>query len=190
MKTIAELRAKTFKVEEVNRGVSYFARNCKIDFDVILTSLGVNLQRGYVWTLLQKQELIWSILRNRYIPRLSLIHCANGTFQVIDGKQRLSAMIDFYNNKFKLDIDGANYLFKDLPKDYKSVISDYAPRYCVKHEDFGETISDQYKIEWFLSINFAGTAQDKKHFEGLVKAIDVVGKVYQVSDCNDLDNPF
>jgi hypothetical protein len=42
----------------------------KIDFDVYLPTKGINLQREKVWSLLQKRELIMSILMERFIPNI------------------------------------------------------------------------------------------------------------------------
>lgn len=174
MKSIKELRnVLRFIPREINSSLAFFADKCKIDFDVYLPSRGKNLQRGYVWTIEQKREIIWSILMNRHIPRMAMVNVVcgkydiEGTYQIIDGKQRLSAMIDFYKGKFDLIIEGKSYLFADLPEDYRRVISAYMFPYYIVHEDFGNTITDDDKVNWFRYINFAGTPQDAAHMDGL-----------------------
>lgn len=174
MKTIRELRTVLrFHPQEINSSIKFFAENCNIDFDVYLPTKGRNLQRDYVWTIDQKRELIWSVLMNRHIPRMAMLNVVSekedtkGTYQVIDGKQRLSAVIDFYNNKYHLEIDNKFYLFIDLPEDYQRVISGYMFAYYVVNEDFGNSFSDEDKISWFRYINFAGTPQDAEHLRGL-----------------------
>jgi uncharacterized protein with ParB-like and HNH nuclease domain len=176
MKTISELRnVLKFHPQEINSSISFFAKNCEIDFDVFLPSKGFNLQRDLVWTIEQKRELIWSVLMNRNIPRMAMINVVSdtkdekGKYQVIDGKQRLSSMIDFYNGKFDLIIDGKSYYFKELPEDYQRVIGGYMFPYYIVNEDYANTISDEDKIKWFCYINFAGTQQDSEHFEKLKK---------------------
>ena len=73
MKTIRELRTTLdFNPQEINSWVLLIDKKT-IDFDIYLQSLGVNLQRGYVWNISQKRELIWSILMNRSIPRLAIM---------------------------------------------------------------------------------------------------------------------
>src|SRR5690554_3379648 len=115
MKTISELRKTLrFNPHEINSQIRFFAEHANIDFDVYLPTRKMNLQRDFVWTIDQKRELIWSILMNRHIPRMALLNIladgdSNGIYQVIDGKQRLSAMLDFYNNKYTLLIDGKEY---------------------------------------------------------------------------------
>lgn len=174
MKTISELRTSlSFNPHNINSSVGYFAEQVKIDFDVFLPTKQMNLQRDFVWNIEQKRELIWSVLMNRNIPRMAMMNIivdsndTEGVYQVIDGKQRLSTMIDFYNNKFSLEIDNKLYLFRDLPIDYQRVIKGYQFSYYIANEDFGKPFTDQDKIDWFMYINFAGTPQDKKHFNKL-----------------------
>lgn len=174
MKTIKELRTVLrFHPQEINSSVKYFAENCNIDFDVYLPTKKMNLQRDYVWTTAQKRELIWSILMNRHIPRMAMLNIVSekedvkGTYQVIDGKQRLSAMIDFYNGKYDLIIDNERYYFKDLPEDYQRVIAGYMFPYYIVNEDYGNKFTDEDKISWFSYINFAGTPQDSEHLRRL-----------------------
>lgn len=174
MKTIRELRTVLrFHPQEINSSIKFFAENNNIDFDVFLPTKGINLQRDYVWNIEQKRELIWSVLMNRHIPRMAMLNIVSektdtkGTYQVIDGKQRLSSMIDFYKGKFDLLIDGKNYFFNDLPEDYQRVISGFMFPYYIVNEDFGNKFTDEDKINWFRYINFAGTPQDAEHLQRL-----------------------
>ncbi len=148
----------------------------KIDFDVFLPTKGINLQREKVWTLLQKRELIMSILMERFIPNictLSLIDYddkkGGDIIQIIDGKQRLSAMIDFYDNEFTIILEGNEYHYIDLPTDYQSKIANYHIRHQTSYDDFNTKISDEVKIDWFKKINFFGTPQDVSHLEKISK---------------------
>lgn len=177
MKTIKELRTLlNFNPQEINSQVKYFAEKANIDFDVFLPSVGMNLQRDFVWDIDQKRELIWSILMNRNIPRMAMMNILikdsdklDDVYQIIDGKQRLSTMIDFYHNRFTLLIDDKDYLFRDLPQDYQNIIQSYHFAYYIANEPIDEPFTDQDKIDWFKLINFAGTPQDKEHFEKLTK---------------------
>lgn len=174
MKTIRELRTVLrFHPQEINSSIKFFAENCNIDFDVYLPTKGKNLQRDYVWTIEQKRELIWSVLMNRHIPRMAMLNVVSekedtkGTYQIIDGKQRLSAMIDFYKGVYSLEIDGAEYYFNQLPEDYQRVIAGFMFPYYIVNEDYGNKFTDEDKINWFRYINFAGTPQDAEHLRGL-----------------------
>lgn len=174
MKTIRELRTSlSFNPHQINSQVKYFAEKVIIDFDVYLPTKGINLQRDFVWDIEQKRELIWSVLMNRNIPRMAMMNVlldkndTEGVYQVIDGKQRLSAMLDFYNNKYSLAVDGKEYLFKELPDDYRNVIQGYQFAYYIANEESHKPFTDEDKIKWFMYINFAGTPQDKAHFNKL-----------------------
>lgn len=67
-----------------------------IDWDIILSD-GKLLQRDFCWSHEQKSELILSVLKNIPIPPFSFIIGGKNdkTLRVIDGKQRLSTLIDF-----------------------------------------------------------------------------------------------
>ena len=169
MKTIKELgTVLDFYPQEINSQVSHFAKHVKLDFDVYLPTLGINLQRDFVWSIEQKRELIWSVLMKRNIPRMSMINTIDDVYQVIDGKQRLTAMLDFYNNKYTLEIDDKEYLFKELPKEYQTSIGGFFFAYVIINEDYNDKITDKQKINWFKFINFAGSPQDKAHLEKLM----------------------
>lgn len=137
----------------------------RFDFEVYLPSLGVNLQRGYVWSLEQQRALIESIFVNRLIPPLSLLLDWEDNYQVIDGKQRLRAVLDFRDGEF--DFNG--YLLSELPKNYITAFN-YYPLMCYRLCEMEEgEVSDEEKIQWFEWINYAGTPQDLNHIQELKK---------------------
>ena len=98
---------------------------------------------------------------------MAIIRRFDNTFEIIDGKQRLSSMISFYKNEFTLIIEDKEYFFHELPKDYQLAISNYWFAYLIVNEDYENEITDKEKIEWFKFINFVGTPQEKKHIENL-----------------------
>lgn len=62
-------------------------------------------QRGMVWSKAQKALLIDSIMRGFDIPKIYLSKLPDGSeylFNVIDGKQRLTAIWDFVSDSFPL----------------------------------------------------------------------------------------
>lgn len=168
MKTLKELRTVLdFYPHQLNSHLGFFARNAKIDFDVFLESKGFNLQRGFVWSLDQKRELIWSIFMRRHIPRMAMVFTVDDVYKVVDGKQRLSAMLDFYNNKFTLLSNGKEYYYKDLPTEHQRHLEMYGFPYDVYNEEYGKPLKDEQLIMWFKFINFAGTPQDLEHLKKL-----------------------
>lgn len=170
MRTIEELRSDFgFKVQYTELQVKDFLRKNDdglIDWDVHLSSLDYNLQRDYVWNLLQKEELIWSILLDRPIPNISVVSVYKNTgilYQIIDGKQRLSTVIDFIQEGFPIYIDEKSFFWSMLPEEYRSTILSFFLSVNVLSDPIDNPMSDQDKIKWFTLLNFAGTKQDLEH---------------------------
>ncbi len=175
MKTLKEIRSDfDLSPQELSSQLKYFMRQ-NIDWDVYLPTIGKNLQRPLVWTLEQKRELINSMLIGRHIPHCAIVNIVDPAdnskdiLQIIDGKQRLSTMVEFVSNVFPLEIDGKEYFFIDLPEEYQLAIKHFHFRYYVINEEFGNPMTDQQKINWFKFINFAGTPQEAEHLKNLTQ---------------------
>lgn len=143
----------------------------KVDFDVYLPTYKKCLQRPLVWTVLQKQQLILSILKGVYIPNISAVEVVddNGDtveFQIIDGKQRMNAVFSFLGGDFPLiDSDGNEHYFNDLPSEIQGKVKFFYFQINAAYSDVRRRITDEEKVQWFKFINFAGTAQDSEHMK-------------------------
>jgi len=135
-----------------------------LDDKVFLPTLGLNLQRDYCWNIQQKKEFVLAFIRRVKIPAFAFV-INNNTFQVIDGKQRLNALLSFCRNEFALD----NGLFFDDIEDKKHLLG--TGRYGIVADVAFWEITDLQKIEWFNNINFKGTQQDIEHFNKIQLAI-------------------
>lgn len=173
MKPLRELKLDfDLYPQELKSSVKYF-KNLDIDWNVYLPTKGKYLQRDYVWTLEQKRELIWSVLIGRHIPHCAVINTINkederkDIYLIIDGKQRLSTIFDFVDDKFTIEVEGKEYLFSQLPGDYQNAVNNYYFSYYVVNEPWDNRITDDQKIAWFKFINFAGTPQDAEHLKNL-----------------------
>jgi hypothetical protein len=73
-------------------------------------------QRKLVWTLEEKQKLIGSILQKYPIPAILIAERdgSSGTFEIIDGLQRLHSIVSFIENSFTLD-DGRYFDVEKFP---------------------------------------------------------------------------
>lgn len=60
-------------------------------------------QRKLVWTVDEKSYLIDSILKDLPIPLILLAQTTDGRFEVIDGLQRLNAIVSFIENRFSIN---------------------------------------------------------------------------------------
>lgn len=137
--------------------------NYTVDFDVYLPKYGVNLQRDFVWTEQQKSDLIVSILKDIPIPPLSVIVHEHCQFQIIDGKQRLGAIMGFLKGEFPIIFNNEKYYIDELDKDAKRRVQNYTIIADVAYEYDDELISDDEKIQWFLYVNYSGTPQNSDY---------------------------
>jgi len=91
-------------------------------------------QRGNVWSLKKKSEAVYSLLTIG-LPDLILLDSGKGNYQILDGLQRLNAIIGFLNNEYRLKFDEklnhtdrelyetlSGKLFKELPETFQSAL--------------------------------------------------------------------
>lgn len=142
------------------------------DFEVFLPTKDRNLQRDYVWSVMQEQELILSMMIDRPIPPVKIIKLVNDTIQVIDGKQRLTALLRFIDNEFAIKIGEEEFYYNGLLDDFKNLIKRKYIRFDFYSQKYDRNdnpilVSDELKIKWFKLINFAGTVIEDEHLVGL-----------------------
>lgn len=92
--------------------------------------LDPEFQRNQVWKPEQKRELIESLLMGIPIPVIYVFENEQGIKQIVDGRQRITTIIDFMNNKFALKdltmlLDFDNKKFADLEPIYRSKLERY-----------------------------------------------------------------
>lgn len=135
-------------------------------------------QRDFCWTLKDKQNLIDSIYNNISIGRVIIRErsynwirnqISNGNTEVafkdiIDGKQRLNAIIEFISDKFA---DSNGYYYSEFSDSAKNKFLD---NQLLGYAVLGEKSSDKDVIECFLKTNFAGVPMSTEHIE-YVKSI-------------------
>jgi len=155
--------------------IKYVRENTEFDFDVFLETKEKNLQRGFCWNDLQKQSLIYTILRNHIVDPIVVVQTKDrgysisdkNHFKVIDGKQRLTTVFSFIDNEFSIDIDGKRYYFKDLPEDCQKQILHYNFKWDVHYSYWERPIDDDTLISIFEDCNFLGAPQDFEHLSQL-----------------------
>ena len=140
-----------------------------IDYDVYLSTKKCNLQRPFVWTLLQKQQLILSILKEINIPKICVVEYnptsndKDKIYQIIDGKQRLNAILEFYKGIFPINVNNVDYYYDNLDNNLQMRIFTFSPRADIAYSYNDSFITDDEKIAWFELVNFAGTQIDIEH---------------------------
>ena len=146
------------------------------DFDVYMPTYGINLQRPYVWELVQQREFIMSILLEKPIDSLVIVqdlkdyknrgHVVN---LVIDGKQRLMTIQKFVHNEFSIIVNGRELYWKDFDKEsrmyFKSRANTLSANVYYSYPDC--KVTDEMLVILFNYYNFAGTQQTEEHKEKL-----------------------
>lgn len=123
-----------------------------------MLDLNPSFQRGLVWNIKQKSELIESIIMGIPIPVFYVKEKPDGVYVVVDGKQRLTTLFDFINNKFALGklsiLTGYQGLrFDDLSTLDQNKIEDYTLTINV----IKAPTSDRVTFDLFDRVNRGGT---------------------------------
>ena len=143
------------RVEKVQFSVLHLKRLYEDRKELILNP---DFQRKDVWKGKQRSELIESILMGIPIPIMYLFETADGRKQVVDGRQRITSIFDFLNNKFPLrdlkilhDLNGSR--FSDLDKKLQGIFEDYQLHVYVIQPPTPERV----KYDIFDRVNRGGT---------------------------------
>jgi len=119
-------------------------------------------QRGNIWTMDDKTKLISSIYMHVDIGKFVFVALPfkdhSPSYEVLDGKQRIIALTEFYESRFKFN----GKYFKDLT--YRD--QDQFERHPISIADLKEErvkLSDKYL--YFLRLNTGGRVQEPKHMK-------------------------
>lgn len=120
--------------------------------------LDPDFQRLGVWKPKQRSELIESVIMGIPLPLIYLAENEDGTLVVVDGRQRLSALFDFLDNKYQLtglniikDLNRRN--FANIDTKYQSKLEDYQIIFHKIQPPTGERV----KFDIFDRVNRGGT---------------------------------
>lgn len=134
-------------------------------------------QRDFVWTKEQKQLYIKNLFEGNASIKPTFVEYSetleDGTrkrvTEVLDGKQRIKALIDFYNNEF--DVEGLYY--KDLHYRDQFFFERLNVVYTrIMNREGRKDLKLETKIQLFLEINMLGTRmndEDLKKAQSLLK---------------------
>lgn len=122
-------------------------------------------QRDYVWDDKDKESLLDSIFSHIEIGKFAFIekdYTSDVSFEILDGKQRLSTLLAFYENRFPYK--GA--YFDDLsPKDRHTFLN--------ANVSIGTTreMSEDQIYKYFYTLNKCGKVMDEAHLEHIKELI-------------------
>lgn len=162
------------------RGITNFSSNDDIRINFYNTSLesllnkyylsGVDMnpsyQRDYVWDDKDRESLLDSIFNHIEIGKFAFIekdYSSDISFEILDGKQRLSTLLAFYENRFPYK--GA--YFDDLsPKDKYTFLD--------ANVSVGTTreMSREQIYRYFYTLNKCGKVMDEAHLEHIKSLIE------------------
>lgn len=139
----------------------------------------LDCQRGYVWTEDRQQGLWDTLLFGHRIPEVHAIRAANASLDVMDGKQRITTIMNILNNitpcKKAFNSDklsplftalGNNIYFKDLPEKLQNKLLDTE----IPVAEYWD-ISDEDMVTLFRKLN-AG-AQLSEFSKGIANHINI-----------------
>lgn len=130
-------------------------------------NIDVEFQRGLVWTLEQKELLLHSIYFNCPIGAFVLNRRSfsdpNFCYDVLDGKQRLMAIVGFYEGRFKYD----GKFYRELCFDDRHHFDDY-PISVINTQE----LTELQKMKVFLRYNTTGKPIAQEHLEKVQKMIE------------------
>ena len=145
-------------------------------------------QRFEVWTRRQKCELIESILMGIPLPAIYLLETKDGKRQVVDGRQRISTIISFMKDEFKLadlkilkDYNGKT--FSTLPPLMQGIFEDYQ-LYCYIIQP---PTPERVKYDIFDRVNRGGTRLNSQEMRNALYQGPATDLLKSISSSSEID---
>jgi len=161
-------KEEKYHIRMLNSGISSLlhmihGHHAGVDFDV-------EYQREHVWKFDNKVALIDSIFNNIDIGKFVFVQRPMSfdgiLYEIIDGKQRLSAIREFYEDRFKY----RGFYFSELSRRDQNHFENFSISYgYLENPDKGAI------FETFIKLNTCGKPMDKKHIDhvkNLLKELD------------------
>lgn len=152
--------------------------------------LDPDFQRNDVWNKKQKSELVESILMGMPLPVMYFAEDKYGKLQVIDGRQRLTALFEYLNNEFpifsapilKKKIKGKR--FNQLEPKEQAKIEDYQ---LIIYRISPQT-PDRVKFDIFDRVNRGGTQLNKQEMRNALYQGKSTELIKELSKSIDFQN--
>lgn len=169
IKTVSTATIKNKEIDELNWKPYFLINGNKVYY-----------QRDFCWSINDKKLLIESIISGIDIGKFVFRRRSydwivkqldNGNDEVafkdiIDGKQRLNAILGFIKNEYS---DLNNYYFKDYSQEAQNKFFNFN---SFAHGEMGENSTDEEVKKTFLNINFSGEQMSEEHIN-FVKSINL-----------------
>ena len=139
-----------FFIEDTTTGAVKAMKDQKLD-------IRPEYQREFVYKEKQQQAVINSILNGFPLNTMYFVDRQDGSYEVLDGQQRILSICHFLNGNFaclipsKTSVGLFNTLnYNNLPKEKREQILDYELEVYVCNG------TDEERMDWFQTINIAG----------------------------------
>ncbi|MCY2966393.1 MAG: DUF262 domain-containing protein [Planctomycetota bacterium] len=114
-------------------------------------------QREFVWNLEDQSQFVESVVMGLPIPMMFLAEDENGTFEIVDGAQRIQTLVGFVSDELILrglaKLSSLNgFRFTDLPQVQQNKFTSRALRLVILDED----TTDESRRDLFHRINKGG----------------------------------
>lgn len=123
-------------------------------------------QREFVWTSEDKTKLLDSIFSNIEIGKFVFIRRPfkenSPSYEILDGKQRLRTILDFYEGRFPYK----GIIYRDLSNRDKGMFNRCPISYA---EIDRERMKESEKYKYFLRLNCGGKIQSREHLDKIEK---------------------
>jgi hypothetical protein len=147
---------------------NYMQRDMMSLLSMMSNKHGIDLdpeyQRGNVWSLEQKVNLVDSIFKNVDIGKFAIIKRPWGDnpnkpltpklYEMLDGKQRLTAIWEYYCGRFKYK---GKYFYELHPRDQS-----HFKHYTISYAET-KPLTKEQTYRYFLKLNTTGTPVDPEH---------------------------
>jgi len=125
---------------------------------------GVNMnpdyQRDIAWTFEDKQKLLHSIFNEMDIGKFAFVCRKDYALEILDGKQRLTTIIEFYENKIPYVVDDKEVYWGDLHNLDRTLFENLS----ISVAEIKQAITPKQCYEYFLKLN-TGKVVDQKHLD-------------------------
>jgi len=124
-------------------------------------------QRDFVWELDDKVALIDSIFNNVEIGKFVFINLGyDGKFayEILDGKQRLKTLVDFYEDRFQFK----DRYFSDLSKREQW----YFTNYSISVAETNDLLTREQKLRYFINLNKNGKVMSNEQLNKVEKMLE------------------
>ena len=138
-----------------------------------ITDLSPDYQRDHVWTIEQKSKYIEWILKGGMTGKDIYFNCPGwmstykGPLELVDGKQRVSAVLEFLDNKVK----AFGYYLNEIT--YQGNIN-RLPTECYFDIYISNLSSRKEILQWYIDMNSGGTVHTSEEIARVNKMLEEV----------------